>query len=146
MNFKVSKCYRFSNKDGIFLSYIDHTLKDVILRIKLGFSFNARIDPDGDKKDRTEKNSNKTDGDKKDRTKKNSNKTDGVKKDSTEKDSNNTDGNKTDGDKTDGDKKDKTPPVSVRKSPRLNEDDHGSSDCLSERFKDPQTETLTLKL
>ena len=131
MNFKVSKCYRFSNKDGIFLSYIDHTLKDVILRIKLGFSFNARIDPDGDKKDRTEKNSNKTDG---------------VKKDSTEKDSNNTDGNKTDGDKTDGDKKDKTPPVSVRKSPRLNEDDHGSSDCLNERLKDPQTKTLTLKL
>ena len=125
---------------------MDHTLKDVILRIKLGFSFNARFDPSTNKialqSERksnivtgNKTDSNKTDGDKKVRTEKDSNKTDGDK----------TDDNKTDGDKTDGDKKDKKP-ASLRKSSRLKEDDHESSDCLNERLKDPQTKTLTLKL
>jgi hypothetical protein len=98
---------------------MDHSLRDVIKRIKLGFSFNARFDP------RTntistpfENDESKTDGDKKDSSK----------------------------------KKGETPPVKkgetprVRKSKRLQDDDHKSSDCLSERLKDPQTKTLALKL
>ena len=100
---------------------MDHTLKDVILRIKLGFSFNARFDPSTNKIAlQSERKSNIVTGNK-------------------------TDSNKTDGDKTDGDKKDKKP-ASLRKSSRLKEDDHESSDCLNERLKDPQTKTLTLKL
>ena len=110
---------------------MDHTLKDVILRIKLGFSFNARFDPSTNKiAQQSERKNNIVTGNKTD-----SNKTDG----------NKTDDNKTDGDKTDGDKKDKKP-ASLRKSSRLKEDDHESSDCLNERLKDPQTKTLTLKL
>ena len=113
---------------------MDHTLQDVIKRIKLGFSFNARFDPGTN----TILTPAKTDGDKKDE-----NKTDGDKKDSARTDSSKKEG------ETPPVNEGETPPVkegetpSVRKSKRLQEDDHKS---LKERLKDPQTKTLTLKL
>ena len=120
---------------------MDHSLKDVIRRSQLGFSFNARFDPDSNKiVQQSERKDNLVMG----------NKTDG-----------NNSTHKTDGDKKDSSKKEgetppvkegETPPVKegktppVRKSPRWQEDDHKSSDSLKERLKDPQTKTLTLKL
>jgi len=95
---------------------MDHSLKDVIHRIKLGFSFNARFDPCSNTILTPAKNDeSKTDGDKKDSSKKEG-ETPPVKEG-----------------ETPPVKEGKTPPV--KKSPRWQEDDHKSSDSLKERLK-----------